>query len=617
MYSEDNDGFTDVGAPYVIMDHMKGTRANTLRRRKGLGPGCYGTPKQTKRFKQEMAEIQTVISSHVFDKIGSFEFVPGTDYQKVTIGRDVESGQGPWGVAEDYIAELTDHLRRRCTKIASQRFQDDPTAMRIPTTLTRLYRLHHNPDTKYPTDDYERRKKGFVLTCKGFGPDNLLVDDDFHVIGVIDLEGLMSVPYDFAAQFPRGAGLEPNPPGYVAKPKSVDDAATQETMTDLMKEMITGTPNAMLKEYANMIGTHERTINSTSSSVGTLMLSIGALLAHGLDRWKLFDDVLHAKWTPYFERLYAENRSSHIDWSSLIYTKQPPPPKGKSAVVGVGDSALTHHRDFAVVDDRVSVRQKGNGFKVPLEHGGPVVPGNGRKRPYPGAAIDLTGKSDEELMAMARETSGLDHLPQPRHQATATPMPPATPRSRLKAPAYNQTRLQSQFPAGPSSAPFQFRSESQAPATGCFMSQPRAEAGVQGGHEMDVDSSSLRQNHTLSRYQPQTQYKACSPRAKNHYEHQSRPQSRVEAQQQPKSQPEIQHTVQNQAEAGHQSQVEPRSKVVAQHHSDAQPNHGPSPYQPPQLPPPSREIRIESQSKTQTQPNPPLSPSRSPAQMGN
>ena len=55
----------------------------------------------------------------------------------------------------------------------------------------------------------------FSLTNRDFGAHNLLVNDNFEIIGVIDFDGVMAAPIEVVAQYPSLTGLEREPPGHV------------------------------------------------------------------------------------------------------------------------------------------------------------------------------------------------------------------------------------------------------------------------------------------------------------------------------------------------------------------------------------------------------------------
>ncbi|PGH20360.1 hypothetical protein AJ80_03628 [Polytolypa hystricis UAMH7299] len=62
-------------------------------------------------------------------------------------------------------------------------------------------------------EDPSRRNGSFYLANRDFGPRNILIDDDFNVVGVIDFDGIISAPIEVAAQFPRFSAMDMKPPG--------------------------------------------------------------------------------------------------------------------------------------------------------------------------------------------------------------------------------------------------------------------------------------------------------------------------------------------------------------------------------------------------------------------
>lgn len=64
---------------------------------------------------------------------------------------------------------------------------------------------------------YSREQQGgpFSLTNRDFGAHNVRVNDEFEVIGVIDLDGVMATPIEMVARFPVLTDLERATPGNI------------------------------------------------------------------------------------------------------------------------------------------------------------------------------------------------------------------------------------------------------------------------------------------------------------------------------------------------------------------------------------------------------------------
>ncbi|KAL2433690.1 hypothetical protein ABEF94_009123 [Exophiala dermatitidis] len=63
----------------------------------------------------------------------------------------------------------------------------------------------------------------FKLTNRDFGAHNLLVNNDFEIIGVIDLDGVMAAPIDMVAQYSQLSGRAREPPGHIeTRPLAID-----------------------------------------------------------------------------------------------------------------------------------------------------------------------------------------------------------------------------------------------------------------------------------------------------------------------------------------------------------------------------------------------------------
>lgn len=60
---------------------------------------------------------------------------------------------------------------------------------------------------------------------------DLLVDEEFHIVGVFDLDDIMAAPYEVAAQFSVLAGLDPEPSGHVeTKPMPLERITKMEPL---------------------------------------------------------------------------------------------------------------------------------------------------------------------------------------------------------------------------------------------------------------------------------------------------------------------------------------------------------------------------------------------------
>jgi hypothetical protein len=90
----------------------------------------------------------------------------------------------------DYYTDLANHALQVCVADAAPDVQTS-CSFAIPILFKHLISLYgQNSSTGGP----------FSLTNRDFGAHNLLVNDDFEIIGVIDLDGVMAAPIEVVAQ---------------------------------------------------------------------------------------------------------------------------------------------------------------------------------------------------------------------------------------------------------------------------------------------------------------------------------------------------------------------------------------------------------------------------------
>lgn len=270
------------------MDYIHGTAASEMRLAKGCALGLYGTPEQDSRFKREIATIQATLKSFTFDRIGSLYQHPDT--AEFFIGPDIETNKGPWLHSSDYYVDLAEHSLQVCVKNAAPEVLTS-ASFALPVIFIQLMKLF---GTDHISDDSPAAP--FCLTNRDFGPHNLLVDEDFHIIGIIDLDGMMAAPYEVAAQFPVLAGLDPEPPGHVeTRPMAL--------------ERITRT-QPLIREYNNMVKEIEDLVNSTGRKIWKIMLSDGARAVQGLGQYKAHQKHVNDIWMGAYVRLLAKHFNS-------------------------------------------------------------------------------------------------------------------------------------------------------------------------------------------------------------------------------------------------------------------------------------------------------------------
>ena len=197
IYFYDLDPKNKVGAPFMLMEYINGTTARELRQRKECAPLLFGTEDQDARLRQQMAQIQVDLARCRFDSIGSLRFDEKDD--NFFIGPETVTGLGPWNSSFAYYNDVAEHA------LKSSASNDDLTSRHsfaVPLVFKDLVARFCSDDTG-----------PFSLANRDIGFHNVLVDENFALIGVIDLDGIMAAPKEVVGQFPSISGLDPPPPG--------------------------------------------------------------------------------------------------------------------------------------------------------------------------------------------------------------------------------------------------------------------------------------------------------------------------------------------------------------------------------------------------------------------
>lgn len=153
----------------MVMEYIHGTTADILRDTVDSATLMYGTDEQDSRFPKQMAKIQTEISSFKFPQIGSLYY--SEESSEFYIGLDLNTGMGPLQSAADYYYDLSNDLLRRAATRAPKAIKESP-AFILPVLLVHLLGIY-GKETEGP----------LRLFNKDLGAHNILVDDDFNIVG--------------------------------------------------------------------------------------------------------------------------------------------------------------------------------------------------------------------------------------------------------------------------------------------------------------------------------------------------------------------------------------------------------------------------------------------------
>ncbi|KAF5530799.1 kinase-like domain-containing protein [Fusarium mexicanum] len=280
IHSYSVDTANEVGAPYILMDYIHGTVATELRDANECEGGLFGTPDQDRSFRTQMAEIQATLSSFKFHEIGSlYQDKETCDF---FIGPETETGKGPWSSSLENYDDLSNHALQVCIHDASPEVQTAPSFANLILFrhLMSLYRQH--------TSD----KESFSLVNRDFGAHNLLVDEKFQIVGVIDFDGVMAAPIEVVAQYPVLTGLNREPPGCV------------ETRPAAIERIERTKPK--LKEYKEMLEAAERKLGNNekgATPITDLLLSDAASVFQGLVRYQGHQVFVNNQWMEAYLKL--------------------------------------------------------------------------------------------------------------------------------------------------------------------------------------------------------------------------------------------------------------------------------------------------------------------------
>ncbi|KAL2261415.1 hypothetical protein VTK26DRAFT_4210 [Humicola hyalothermophila] len=193
VFAYDTSVQNQVGAPYILIEYIHGsTVASKLREAKSCAPQMFGTPEQDCKFREQMAHIQATLASFQFPQIGSLYHNEETG--SFYLGSEPQTGKGPWTSSAAYYDDLVSHLLKSAA--AHDDLRQSQSFM-VAAILNQLIRIHGG-ETAGP----------FRLTNRDFGAHNILVNDDFDIVGVIDLDGVMAAPLEVVAQYPTLTFLE-------------------------------------------------------------------------------------------------------------------------------------------------------------------------------------------------------------------------------------------------------------------------------------------------------------------------------------------------------------------------------------------------------------------------
>lgn len=229
-----------------------------------------------------MAATQAEMASVKFNHIGSiYQDLITRDF---FIGPDCQTGQGPWDSSIEYYQHLSHEKLNDATRNAPFEVTDD-YSYPVPILFDQLIQLY-----------IDQRSIGgpFEIVHQDLRAHNILVNENFEILAVIDLDGFIAGPVEFQAQFPRFTGLKVEPPFQV------------ETLPLVIQRVQRTKPK--LEECKRMVQICEEE-NAQKKGLdpqirpGDLMLSDAAAIVTGLEAYGMHQAFVNQRWLLSYSRL--------------------------------------------------------------------------------------------------------------------------------------------------------------------------------------------------------------------------------------------------------------------------------------------------------------------------
>lgn len=275
-----------VGAPYMFIEYLHGTVAAELQQAKECGTGMFGSPEQDRRFWTQMAEYHVQLASLTFDKIGSVH----QDGENFTIGPEIETGEGPWDTPQQYYEAVVRHKMQVASIDAPPEVQES-ASFSFPSKFMELMELLQTVDTL--------NTGKFGLANRDFSAHNVLVDDEFNIVGFIDFDGVMAAPAAVVAQLPELMDLSRPVPGYVETRKMALEY--MEEAAHLLERYIELVQAAVAQQEVN-------TGKKVASDFADLLASDAASVVQGLNEYGQHRDFINDRWSAAYDSIMQKKR---------------------------------------------------------------------------------------------------------------------------------------------------------------------------------------------------------------------------------------------------------------------------------------------------------------------
>lgn len=178
VYGYNLDDDNAVGCPFSLIEYINGNTAEEVSK---AYPGQHeGIPTQfEEKFWRQVAKIMIQLASVRMPKIGSVTR-SNTDPNSFIVGPFVETGSGPYHSCAEFYEDYPIVLGKSLAK-------GRPSAVRGQEELIQTFR---SLAKTFPRQTGE----GFGLANLELNPNNILVDQEFNVLAVIDWDSVVAVP---------------------------------------------------------------------------------------------------------------------------------------------------------------------------------------------------------------------------------------------------------------------------------------------------------------------------------------------------------------------------------------------------------------------------------------
>ncbi|KAI1454172.1 kinase-like domain-containing protein [Annulohypoxylon moriforme] len=261
LFAYDADPSNEVGVQWMFMEYIHGTTAEELKKIRNSEPMMFGTIEQDRKLREQMAKIQAEMFSFTFEEIGSLYY--SEDTSSFSIGPHLRIERG----SQELLLSLS---------------------ISLPHVFKRLMHIYG-----------EEPEGPFRLINADFGAHNVLVDNDFNIVSIIDLDSVGTGPLEAAAQYPSLSSMDPEPPDYV------DLHPNAQARVELMKPR--------MDEYKEFLTKYESQLGDGSAPVSHRVGSTSAIIYAGFKRCSIPSSTQYRKWYESATKLLTENTGYHYN----------------------------------------------------------------------------------------------------------------------------------------------------------------------------------------------------------------------------------------------------------------------------------------------------------------